>query len=478
MKMDEMAQVIQMEVEGTKMVFKGTLEVAAWFMGALKSMIKHGSNRRKEKKEKKANDALEEPGMKTFKEILQLSDGSVPTCEVFPEDLWDEVDRIAIEMGLHYCQGVDFNPNDKKIPIHFPPKEANAWGRIFESVKARKENEAKEKNAEYDGKMAEAREKLLTCKEAEPRLLLETNIENLKKAKEERGKYTDEMTGNKNNAMSFYDYMRQAKDTDFEKNPEAALIELEKGVEIGKKMPANEVMQPIRDTGYMPERGVMFYVPDNGMIVSRKFEVDGDGLVYSKYMLKSENGEIYTCTDRGITDAKWNSDVLPELLDKAGILEGTPCRVFDSVDKLKAYLKYHGTAKITYDRNFSSAEVKNEVAIMESEHNKLLASASVRGESIVVICNPSLLSKEGGKLRLNISSDEGIVFSKISDGTIKEGMACFTISEESNAVFVKKTDGMETKTKISPKDVETKINAALGAGNACVDITTDKNKGR
>ena len=43
-----------------------------------------------------------------------------------------------------------------------------------------------------------------------------------------------------------------------------------------------------------------------------------------------------------MTKDKWNRTELPKLMDKAGVLEETQCRAFNTEEKLKAYLEYHG----------------------------------------------------------------------------------------------------------------------------------------
>ena len=275
--------------------------------------------------------------------------------------------------------------------------------------------------------------------------------------------------------MTIQDYIRQSEGTDFEKSPEIATAEYEKGVEIGAKIGAKESLQPIRDKNYIPKSNYMFYVPETGSIITRSFGIDQDtGVAYSKYALKTQNGEVYSCSDKDMTKDKWNRIELPKLMDKAGILEETECRAFNTEEKLKAYLEYHGKIKSPAQENvekhlqegkevFHSAEAKHEIMNAVSEQNKGFASATVRNEDVELVCDPKMLTRENGRLCMRLSDDESITFSKIfGEGMTNNGMAKFCINNDSDVTFVKKTDRATTQISITTKEAQEKIKEVLG----------------
>ena len=487
---DEIAQVCELEMQGVKMVFKATLEVATFVMRAMKAFI----NASGDLWDKYKTFKLEKKGKKTFKELLELCNGGPPQALNIREEDFEEVLRLAEKNGLHYTITTDFNPNDGMVPLLITPQEAPAWGQTYKAVAAQRLDEDKKSVSGYDRLIAEEKEKLLNEKEPSQIAKIQVKIENLEQAKQESSKWVDygEDVLNKDDvSISFQDYLKEAKGTDFERSPELAIAENEKGVEIGHSFSAKESFQPIRDKSLMPETKLMFYVPKLGAVVTREFhQEEQTGLVYSDYAVKTKEGEIFRCSDKDTTKEKWNDSILPKLLDKAGMLEGTECRAFNNEEKLKSYLAYHNKIASPAQKNiqkaldedrevFSNAEAKNEVLNAVSERSKGFASANVTDTGYEIICDFNRLVRDKGKLKMTLSEDECIVFSRtVDEGIDKNGMAKFTINEESNAIFIKTKDRTVTQIAITPVEVELKVKEMLGENIANMVQKGTQHKGR
>ena len=249
--------------------------------------------------------------------------------------------------------------------------------------------------------------------------------------------------------MSLTDYLKTAKGTEFEKNPEKAIAELEKGVEIGPKLTAKECLQPIRDKSYMPNTALMFYLPDTGSIITREFFEDKDtGLMYSNYSFKTKDGEIHRYTDHNLTNEKWNEEILPNLMDKASLIEGTDCRMFDQLDKLHAYLRYHDQVRPESEVRiekaikegqpvFSSAETEHEVNYAVTQKMKGLVSAKVENEKITISVDPNQLVRQGGKLSLRLDGGNTFLISKTDNERVEGGKAVFEIEKDAKILHIK-----------------------------------------
>lgn len=483
---DEIAQVCELEMQGIKMVVKGGVEVGAFILRALKAMLNKTDEVAKSVHEKKLNKA----GRKTFQEILEISNGNPPQALSIREADYEKTLELATKQGLHFHEAVDFIPNDGMRPIIIPAQEAGLWGQIYKAVASTRLEEDQKTVSSYDKMIDEEMEKLANCTAEKQQMEkeIQTKIENLKQAKAEAAQWVDygkDVIEKDNVTMSLQDYLKQAKGTDFEKNPEVAMAENEKGVEFGAPISAKECFQPIRDKSLMPESKLMFYVPEAGVVVTREFKLDEQtGLVFSNYSLKSDSGEIFTCSDRNLTREEWNQKVLPEILDKAGTLEETKCRAFDNEEKLNRYLTYHGKVPspskekveeaIKSDKDvFTQAEAKDEVINFVSEQSKGFASADVTNSEVEIVCRPEQLTRDKGLLRLKLSEDESIVFSKTDNESLAgDGLVKFSVSDASKATFVKSNERTVTGISITPAEVKNKVTETLGEGAASLTYRT------
>ena len=131
---DEIAQVLAMEVDNVKLVFKASLEVAEFLARALRALIRSSKEGIEKGKEKKADKDLHSAGEKEIKDIFKLSEGNPPQAlEIRAEDLLKVLD-LAKEKGLHYAKAIDFIPNDGLTPILVPAQEAVVWSQIYKAV--------------------------------------------------------------------------------------------------------------------------------------------------------------------------------------------------------------------------------------------------------------------------------------------------------------------------------------------------------
>lgn len=116
---------------------------------AIKAMFNFGV-----KTKGKIDDSkLKEPGKKDIRDIFKLSEGAPPQALDIREVDIDEVIRVATSKGLHYCECVDFTPNDGLVPLMIPAQEAAVWGQIcvlvYGGVKFAESFQKKDQNGEY-----------------------------------------------------------------------------------------------------------------------------------------------------------------------------------------------------------------------------------------------------------------------------------------------------------------------------------------
>lgn len=486
---DEIAQVCQVEINGVTMVVKGGVEVAAFLLKVFKALYnlnKEHKQKIEREEEKNRLNILRKPGEKeSFKEIMELASeqNGTPQCISVPEKKLEELKRMLEKNGVRYFQTVDFNPNDGKKPILIPPGDMVMAGPIIKSILEDYVQESEQRRGEYEDKIKDAEEKYKNASEEEKKVL-EKDIENLTQAHDEVQKEIDgtvEILEKEEYCMSFQEYLAQSKGTDFEKDPDKAVTEYENGVEIGQKFPAKECMQPVRDKGLMPESKLMFYLPDTGITITREFSLDDKDVVYCHYSLKNDVGEIYEFTDKDITRKDWNEKVLPELLDKAEILETTPCRVFGKEESLIAYQQYHNQTKPKSEENiekkkkadeesFSNADVKEKMEEAVLQSGKALASAPEKDNQISFEVETKRVTLQKGKLQVELDNGDAILFPDVPDvrgGKHENDRMTISIGRD-DMLSLEGTEknGSLKKEKISPEEVIKMIQTKQGQAGA------------
>ena len=454
---DEIAQVCQLEIEGTTMVLKGSVKVIAWLAQAVKAMLQGASDRMTERKGQKRD----------MKAIWKLSKDGPPQVIMIDENNLEAVLDAAKKAGLRWTMPPDFNSTDGKVPICLPPQDMALFSAIVQSSLQKDISKSQKIIDGYNKEIAELKEKLVDEEglSAEQKKAINAKIENLEQARDEvtgilEGKKV--MAGN-GGIMSFQDYLATSVGTEFEKDPEKAMAEYAKGVDLGPSLAAKECLQPIRSKALMPDSEIRFYVPEMGVDITRRFEVEG-GMVYSTYSFKSESGEMHEFSDKGMTKAEWNARILPDMLDKAGILEDTPCRAFDSEEKLRAFEKYHNNIPLKSEENwtennslgFSTAEAKQNIQFALEDKMKGMASAKVDENKVYIQLEADQLIQRDGKVSAQIGDTlyqfGGVIPKAKADGT-------YTISVEKDSTVTVKKKG-ETEKQISALRAQKDIFAA------------------
>lgn len=424
---DEIAQYTQIELESTKILIKGGVEVAKFMARALKAII-HSRESLSEfwnkQRDITADKHTRRKNELSMKDMMHFCDGEASQILMVREDDLEKTLKAGEAKGLHYTRGVDFNPHDGLVPIVVSPKEMAIWGQIYKAVSSEHLEIDKEAVKGYDTDLSELNERLDKLKPEYDEL--SAKIDALNQAKEDRKKwveYGEKIQHSSNDELfnSLSEYIYQCKGTDFEKNPEVAMAELEKGVEIGPKISAKEILKPIRDKNAVPKSKIMFYLPDVGVMITREFHIDEKtNLAYSNFSFKNEKGEQFNFSDRNLSNDKWEK-IEKEIYEKAGIMENTMCRAFDNKEKLNRFLTYHNKIKSPAKENieaaikekgeaFSNAEVKKEILNATDKEKKGITSAEIKEKQVSFICSPDMFIAREGKPTFNISEDAKIQF--------------------------------------------------------------------
>lgn len=458
---DEIAQVMSIEMEGIKFAVKGFLEVGSYALRLLRALLNSARN----KFENRSGNR------KDYKKIIELSDGPIQIFNI-RETEWEKVEKEAKKLGLYWCKCVDFVPGDGLKPIAVPAQFASAFAALQKSVAESSLVEDKKEMSEIEQQINECKEKLLAEQDPEKIHQLEVKIENLTQSQKEKQAWVDYNNGvisGEIKPMSLPEYLAQAKGTEFEKNPEAAVELYDKGVDIGEKKSAKELFQPIRSSDSIPKDSITFYDPKNEITVDRNFKMDDDGIVFSEYSFKTKNGELVAFSDKNMTKHEWNNTILPKLLDKAGILEGTALECYPSRNDLQIVTAYRDKLKSKAEKNiekklsegksvFSNAEAKNEVVNAISEQKKGFASASRNDGDIEFVCSPYALTKENGKLCFHLSDTETIMFGGTKDESVVNGNQCKFSIEKNQTVSLVSRDGKSSATTfISATEAANKV---------------------
>lgn len=436
---DEIAQVCQMEIEGTTMVIKGSVKVISWLAQAIKALLQNAAERKTEHGGEKHD----------MRDIWKLSKDGPPQVIQVDEKNLQTVLSAAAKQGLRWTRATDFDGCDGKVPICLPPQDMAMFSAIVQASLHKDISESQKILDSYNEEISELKEKLLHA-DAGERNSIRTRIENLEQARDELMNILEEKKSMAENGgiMSFQDYLATAAGTEFEKDPEKAMAEFAKGVEMGPKVTAKECMQPIRSKAAMPDSEVRFYSPEMGVAVTRKFEVEND-IVYSIYSFKTEKGELYEFSDKGMTKAEWNTQTLPQMLDKAGILLDTPCRMFDSEKSLQIYEKYYNNTPIaseeklaeSYELGFSSAEAQKNILSAMGDKMKELFSAGIDENKINISISAEQMIQRDGKISVQVG-DSLFQFEGVIPKAKDDGMYTLVLGKES-MVTVKDRDGGE-----------------------------------
>lgn len=150
-----------------------------------------------------------------------------------------------------------------------------------------------------------------------------------------------------------------------------------------------------------------------------------------------------------MTKAEWNTQTLPQMLDKAGILLDTPCRMFDSEKSLQIYEKYYNNTPIaseeklaeSYELGFSSAEAQKNIISAIGDKMKELSSAGIDENKINISISAEQMIQRDGKISVQVG-DSLFQFEGVIPKAKDDGMYTLELGKES-MVTVKDRDGGE-----------------------------------
>lgn len=402
---DEVSQVISLEIEGIKFAIKGTLKAASYFLQAIKAIFDWCNNFKET-----------HVGKHSYKDIAKMSEGGFPQVIQIDKDILNKVFEDAQKEGLHFAYLLDLNDADNKKPVAVPAQEFGYFSAIVQAHMNKKIDEKESDLKRVNDEIKEVDEKLLTAK-GDEKVQLEVKSENLNQRKDELQGVIDEAKKDVDNVRngigtSFQDYLQSAKGTEFEKDPEKAVAESNKGIPISPSFKASECFQPIRDPSIVPEESIRFYLPENGIVITRNFVIDekDSNNVYSTYTFKNNSGEEYSYSDKGMTKEKWNEQNLPKMLENIGISEDTMCKTFDHEKELNAYMKYHNKLELDSEKRltndqklvFSSAEAESSIKYAVDDKAKGIASAQITNEDVVFEIPTKDVFYENGKVNFNL----------------------------------------------------------------------------
>ena len=485
---NEIAQVIQMEIAGIKWVICAPFEIAQAFFRAIKAISDFSDTQqeRRLKKEKiKEAENLERPGRHSVSEINKISEKyGMPMTLPIREDCLAELLEMAEKSGLRYELLPDMNAEDKMRHLYIPAQEVEIYNVLSKSILAKKLKEDERVSNGYEDNIAEVKEQMRHVDpDSEEYKALKVKADHFEQAKEEMDqwvKYGKETMDKENIAQSFTEYLRnEAQGTTFEEHPERAMAELEKGVEIGRKFIAKECLQPIRDKSYVPDTKYKIYLPENGSAITREFYIDSEtDLAYSKYLLKTSKGETMTFFDNNVTREDWNQFVLPRLLDSAGIIEGTQCRIFDTKEKAVAYRKYHGNVKSEAEIKveqaikakepvFSSAEAQREVEYVLDQREKAMASAKINSDRVTITAEPDSVRRHNGKLYLQLENGDALLFNQALEERIdNKGHAVWEVEKDADVLYLRSSNSPNA----SPEPVPVRAEECKDIMNRSADV--------
>ena len=355
---DEISQVVEMEYKGVYYLLKGSHEAITTIIRAIRTL----SNWAHEKN-------LKSPGSSTWQKIQEVSEGTAPVIEL-PKEMFEKTvknpkrfgdeyispfEYYCQENNLRYCIMPDLNPNDDYIPIGVPSQDLAIHQKQMKSWMSIRQETEENKDKDYDAKIQAKREEIANAKTPEEKERLEGELAELVQAKEENKDKLEETKDkmSRDNTLTFEEYLRQGKGTNFEKDPEKALA-IEPEVGIVREFLPIECMVPIRDEGLVPDSKELFYsqkTQDNELFtIKRTFEPDENGVFFSVYSVTDakDPSNVKTFSDRGMTREAWMKK-LPEMLKYAGMLADQPTTALVTEDRLKAYIK-------GLDSNFSKTQ--------------------------------------------------------------------------------------------------------------------------
>ncbi len=469
---DEAVRAVELEIGIAKYFFMVSVKLAEWTIKAIKALH-----------DMKVEGKITEKGEKHLNQIWEYCSkycgGEEPVYLNMPENIYKDVIKLAKKNnkfgehgGIMWAKMADLNASDGFCQIAVPPNMAKVFTSIINRLVEEQVDNATKQLKEYEKKIAELQNDRFIEMDPEKQKQLDIEIENLECARDEVKKYIDgdKSILEKDCTMSMEDYLATGLNTEFEIDPDKAISEYEKGVDIAPKDTFRNCVKPVRDPHNIPSTSTHFYLPDTGVDVKRDYKIDDKtGLVYSEYSFTDKDGVKREFTDKGITSKEWEETLLPEMAEKVGCLIDTPTRVFTTEDRLAAYCKYFGKVTPKSERgenkDFSNADVAEAYKNARSEMSKGAASASIRNsDNIEISVPPDNIVMEHGRLVVNMPDGNKCAFLETKDANFDEfsGLSTFTVSKNSIASFRSYNNNAESKYSIPAQDAKLKIDESFG----------------
>ena len=447
---DEISQVVELECKGVYYLLKGTKEMIASMVKGIKALTN-----------KYHTKYLNKPGNCDWKKMQEISNGTPPILE-FPKEMFEEkvikvnsdgskvyksdFDLYCEKYDLRYCIMPDLNPNDDYIPVAVPAQDVGIHKEQIKAVMERRISGEEDKDKALDTKIVIAKEKIANAttdeerkaSEAELAMLLDAKKENSDLLKESKDKLEHE------NEIDFAEYLKQGEGTLFEKDPEKAL-EQDAICGIIKEYTPYDCMWPVRDEDHVPESKAVFYsqtTKDEKIhMIKREFKSDDHGQIFSEYKVRMPgSSEVMVYSDYGLSKEQWKKQI-PEMLKKAGLVNGEMTAVVQSEERFKKYQEYveanfkkaSEEEQTSEAKEFSSKEAEEFV----EKHNKAITEKEDFDEAMYsTITVPVTKVMPNGEEVLCLELEEGLV-QGIEISAMDEKTAKIAISDDATYSVVK-----------------------------------------
>lgn len=404
---DEIAQVIQLEVEGTKILVKATMEVGAKLLQIAKTLIG----------DKLWNAIEHRPGERKMKDIFKISEGGAPdTFSNLPSDMKSTIEDALNKDKIPFSILPSFD-KDSDFSVTIPHQYASRVQAIVKEALKEPLSAAQRALDSYDVQIRELDEKIFELPPGDERTALATQRENIMQAKSELKETMDRTKDIYNKApLTFTEYIKTMQGTPLEENQTATLNALENGIVPTRKFSAEECFRPARDSRSVPPSKLTIYLPDTGCTVTRQYKQDKDGLIYSNYTVTNNNGEIYNATDRDKSYTAWTEHDLPALLAFAGIEKNTQCCVFNSQQTFDRYMDYQQEQARTVHLDngkswsFSSEEVKDEALKAAENAVKSMAFSKINSSDVSLSADLKDFAAHDGTMTLTVNDIISLAF--------------------------------------------------------------------
>lgn len=367
---DEIATVIELEVNGFRYLIKG-------IMAIIKTTIKQLAAFHNWKNESHSSGSHSWSYIKAWsKEVPQV----IQIPENMPEDLWKD---FCKKNNIPYCDSIpDLDLTDRRKPVLFRSQDIVLIQQLIKPYVDELNKELETEKGHYEELEDKLNTTIRTSSDPEEIKKAKADLENVQCAKAQLQRVidkNDEYTKN-GNAMTFFDYLQQGKDTEFEKNPSLALAKLNEGVQLSKDYKLSEAMMLIRDPSLIPAGETIYLTctaAENGseLFIKREFSVDENGLAVSNASIYRDGELIGQFNDKGLTPSEYR-ETMHSALKEAGVSEA-------EYDQFNFRTDLSSESRDAYEK-FRKDKSVNEKVTMESQRKCTMSLDDIKnmGEDV------------------------------------------------------------------------------------------------